>query len=166
MYNGKALRGVELEIRDSIVYVRAPMLLRAYRDGSIPLDSDGWFCTNDRGSLSEEGVLSIEGRDGDLIITGGENVWPEVVEDSLRDFESITDLCVAGVPDHEWGHAVHVWIVTTHADSISLDALRGHVKKSLPAHFAPRQVHIVSEIPRTALGKPQRSALVKGLQKS
>ena len=166
VYNGKALRGVELEIRDSIVYVRAPMLLRAYRDGSVPLDSDGWFCTNDRGSLSEEGVLSIEGRDGDLIITGGENVWPEVVEDSLRDFESITDLCVAGVPDKEWGHAVHVWIVTTHADSISLDALRGHVKKSLPAHFAPREVHIVSEIPRTALGKPQRSALVKGLQKS
>jgi O-succinylbenzoic acid--CoA ligase len=166
VYNGKTLRGVELEIRDSIVYVRAPMLLRAYRDGSVPLDSDGWFCTNDRGSISEEGVLSIEGRDGDLIITGGENVWPEVVEDSLRDFESITDLCVAGVPDKEWGHAVHVWIVTTHADSISLDALRGHVKKSLAAHFAPREVHIVSEIPRTALGKPQRSVLVKGLQKS
>jgi len=166
VYNGKALRGVELEIRNSIVYVRAPMLLRAYRDGSVPLDSDGWFCTNDRGSISEEGVLSIQGRDGDLIITGGENVWPEIVEDSLRDFPSITDLCVAGVPDPEWGHAVHVWIVTTDSIKVSIDALRGHVKQTLPAHFAPRQVHIVTEIPKTSLGKPQRSVLVKGLQKS
>ena len=166
VYNGKALRGVELEIRNSIVYVRAPMLLRAYRDGTVPLDSDGWFCTNDRGSISEEGVLSIQGRDGDLIITGGENVWPEIVEDSLRDFPSITDLCVAGVPDPEWGHAVHVWIVTTDSIKVSIDALRGHVKQTLPAHFAPRQVHIVTEIPKTSLGKPQRSVLVKGLQKS
>lgn len=164
VYNGKALHGVELEIRDSIVYVRAPMLLRAYRDGSIPLDSNGWFCTNDRGSLSDDGVLSIEGREGDLIITGGENVWPEIVEDALRDFRTITDLCVAGVADAEWGHAVHVWIVTSDATQISLDAVRGHVKQTLPAHFAPRDIHVVAEIPRTSLGKPQRSVLVESLQ--
>jgi O-succinylbenzoic acid--CoA ligase len=164
VYNGKPLRSVEIEIRNSIVYVRAPMLLRAYRDGSVPLDSDGWFCTNDIGSLSDDGVLTIEGRQGDLIITGGENVWPEVVEDSLRDFQSITDLCVAGVPDPEWGHAVHVWVVTENDDLISLDALRGHVKQTLPAHCAPRHIHFVTEIPRTALGKPQRSVLVQALQ--
>lgn len=165
-YNGKALRGVELEIRDSIVYVRAPMLLRAYRDGSVPLDSNGWFCTEDRGTLSEDGVLSIEGREGDLIITGGENVWPEIVEDALRNFPSITDLCVVGVSDPEWGHAVHVWIVTTDANLISLQAVREHVKQTLPAHCAPQQIHIVAEIPRTSLGKPQRSILVERLQSS
>jgi O-succinylbenzoic acid--CoA ligase len=166
VYNGKALRGVELEIRDSIVYVKAPMLLRAYRDGSVPLDGNGWFCTNDRGSLSDDGVLQIEGRDSDLIITGGENVWPEVVEDALRDFQTVTDLCVAGVPDPEWGHAIHVWVVTTDTNEVSLDALRAHVKQTLPAHFAPRQMHVVSEIPRTALGKPQRSLLVESLKSS
>jgi len=137
------------------------MLLRAYRDGTVPLDSNGWFCTSDRGSLTDDGVLSIEGRDGDLIITGGENVWPEIVEDALRDFESITDLCVAGVADPEWGHAVHVWIVTSDPHLISLDAVRDHVKKTLPAHCAPQHVHYVSEIPRTALGKPQRSLLIE-----
>ena len=166
VYNGKALRGVELEIRDSIVYVKAPMLLRAYRDGSVPLDSNGWFCTNDRGSLSDDGVLQIEGRDGDLIITGGENVWPEVVEDALRNFQTVTDLCVAGVPDPEWGRAIHVWVVTTDKNEVSLDALRAHVKQTLPAHFAPRQMHVISEIPRTALGKPQRSLLVESLKSS
>jgi O-succinylbenzoic acid--CoA ligase len=111
-------------------------------------------------------VLQIEGRDGDLIITGGENVWPEMVEDSLRDFQSVTDLCVAGVPDPEWGHAVHIWVVTTDKNELSLDALRAHVKQTLPAHFAPRQMHVVSEIPRTALGKPQRSLLVESLKSS
>jgi acyl-CoA synthetase (AMP-forming)/AMP-acid ligase II len=166
VYNGTALRGVEIEIRDSIVYIKAPMLLRAYRDGSVPVDSNGWFRTGDRGSLSDNGVLQIEGREGDLIITGGENVWPEVVEDALRDFESISDLCVAGVPDKEWGHAVHVWVVTTASSKPSLDALRGHVKQTLPAHCAPRNVHFVAEIPRTALGKPQRSLLVESLKKS
>ena len=166
VYNGKALRGVELEIRDSIVYVKAPMLLRAYRDGSVPLDSNGWFCTNDRGSLSDDGVLQIEGRDGDLIITGGENVWPEVVEDALRNFQTVTDLCVAGVPDPEWGRAIHVWVVTTDKNEVSLDALRAHVKQTLPAHFAPRQMHVISEIPRTAIGKPQRSLLVESLKSS
>ena len=166
VYNGKALRGVELEIRDSIVYVRAPMLLRAYRDGSVPLDSDGWFCTNDRGSLSEEGVLNIEGRVGDLIITGGENVWPETVEDALRDFPAISDLCVAGVPNPEWGHAVHLWLVATDTDTFSLDAVRAHVKQTLPAYCAPHQIHLINEIPRTALGKPQRSSLVASLKTS
>jgi len=166
VYNGKALRGVELEIRDSIVYIKAPMLLRAYRDGSVPLDSNGWFCTGDRGSISDDGVLQIEGRDSDLIISGGENIWPENVEDALRDFPDVTDLCVAGVPDPEWGHAVHVWLVTTSTDKPSLNAVRAHVKENLPAHCAPRQVHIVSEIPRTALGKPQRSILVESLKKS
>ena len=166
VYNGKALRGVELEIRDSIVYIKAPMLLRAYRDGSVPLDSNGWFCTGDRGSISDDGVLQIEGRDSDLIISGGENIWPENVEDALRDFPDVTDLCVAGVPDPEWGHAVHVWLVTTSTDKTSLNAVRAHVKQTLPAHCAPRQLHIVSEIPRTALGKPQRSLLVESLKKS
>lgn len=166
VYNGKALRGVELEIRDSIVYIKAPMLLRAYRDGSVPLDSKGWFCTGDRGSISDDGVLQIEGRDSDLIISGGENIWPENVEDALRDFPAVADLCVAGVPDPEWGHAVHVWIVTTSTDTPSLDAVRAHVKQTLAAHCAPRQLHIVSEIPRTALGKPQRSLLVESLKKS
>ena len=165
VYNGKALRGVELEIRDSIVYIKAPMLLRAYRDGSVPLDSNGWFCTGDRGSISDDGVLQIEGRDSDLIISGGENIWPENVEDALRDFPDVTDLCVAGVPDPEWGHAVHVWLVTTSTDKPSLNAVRAHVKQTLPAHCAPRQLHIVSEIPRTALGKPQRSLLVESLKK-
>ena len=160
MYDGIALDDVEIEIRDSIVYVRGPMLLRGYRDGTSPLDSDGWLRTGDRGSLSPTGILSIEGREGDLIITGGENVWPEIVEASLGTHPNVLDVCVAGVPDLTWGHAVHAWIVLDSDSNISLDQFRDHVKDTLPAHCAPQHVHIVTEIPRTALGKPQRNVLI------
>jgi O-succinylbenzoic acid--CoA ligase len=160
VYNGKALRGVELEIRDSIVYVRAPMLLRSYRDGSVPLDSDGWFCTNDRGSLSEEGVLSIEGRDGDLIITGGENVWPAPIETILENLDSIAEVAVIGRSDNEWGQVVTAVVVPSHPDNPpTLDALRDAVRATLPAYCAPRRLELVAELPRTPLGKVERRSL-------
>ena len=160
VYDGIPLDDVEIEIRESIVYVRGPMLLRGYRDGTTPLDSEGWLRTGDRGFLSSTGILSIEGREGDLIISGGENVWPEVVEESLRTHPDVIDVCVAGVPDITWGQAVHAWIVLANGTDLSIDNARNHVKESLPAHCAPQQVHIVQEIPRTALGKPQRNLLI------
>jgi O-succinylbenzoic acid--CoA ligase len=163
VYNGKALPTVEIEIRDSIVYVRAPMLLRAYRDDTCPLDEDGWLRTGDRGSLSADGVLTIEGREGDLIISGGENIWPESVEETLLTHKSVAEVCVAGVPDPEWGMAVHAWVIVEGSNNVSLEDLRNHVKLVMPAHCAPRQIHVVATIPRTAIGKPQRSLLVGSL---
>jgi O-succinylbenzoic acid--CoA ligase len=164
VYDGVPLSDVEIEIRDSVVYVRAPMLLRAYRDGSIPLTSDGWFRTGDIGSFID-GTVSIAGREGDLIITGGENVWPESVEDALRSHPLVADICVAGTADAEWGQIVTAWIVPATNSEVTLDAIREHVKQSLPAHCAPRQIVITSAIPRTALGKPQRSLLVESFQR-
>lgn len=166
VYNGTALPGVEIEIRDSIVYVRAPMLLRAYRDDTYPLDNDGWFRTGDRGALSSDGVLTVEGREGDLIISGGENIWPESVEETLLTHESVAEVCVAGVPDPEWGMAVHAWVVVQDSTSITMEELRNHVKLVMPAHCAPRNVHVVSTIPRTSLGKPQRALLVRSVSTS
>ena len=160
VYDGIPLDGVEIEVREGMIWLRCPMLMRAYRDGTQPFDAGGWYRTGDLGSFSN-GVLTVEGREGDLIITGGENVWPEQVEQILMSHPNITDACVAGVPDPEWGHAVHAWIVTTH--NISLNAVRGHVKETLPAYCAPKEVHIVSALPRTALGKPQRAQLVASL---
>ena len=164
VYDGRALDGVELQIRDAIIYVRGPMLMRAYRDGSTPLDSDGWLRTGDRGSISLDGVLTVEGREGDLIITGGENVWPEQVEAVLKSHPNVVDVCVAGVSDDVWGHAVHAWIVATPGEQITLDQIRGHVKDTLAPHCAPQQIHLVEHIPRTSLGKPQRHSLVDSLK--
>ena len=138
------------------------MLLRAYRDGHQPLDAHGWLRTGDIGSI-DNGILSVHGREGDLIITGGENVWPERVEERIAQHPSIVDVCVAGVDDPEWGQAVAAWVVTT--QDISLDTLRNFVKETLPAHFAPKYLSIVAHLPRTSLGKLRRAELVNSLNR-
>jgi O-succinylbenzoic acid--CoA ligase len=162
VYDGIPLSGVEVDIRDSVVYLRAPMLLRTYRDGAIPLTTDGWFRTGDIGSFIN-GIVSIEGREGDLIITGGENVWPDAVEEVIRTHSSVDDVCVAGLPDDEWGQRVTAWIVANEESTLSLDEIREHVKQTLPAHCAPHQIVLTTNIPRTTLGKPQRSLLVASI---
>lgn len=157
VYDGVPLRDVEIKIVDDEIVVRAPMLFRSYRDGTSPITSDGWFATGDLGRF-DNGVLQVDGRRGDLIITGGENVWPEQVERALLNEPRIRDVCVAGVPDAEWGHIVTAWIVSE--DDIPLEEVRDLVKQSLPAHCAPKKIVRVDAIPRTALGKPQRSVLI------
>lgn len=161
-YDGVALDGVEIRITDSVIYLRAPMLMRGYRFDPAPIDSDGWFCTGDLGELDAHGVLSVHGRQGDLIISGGENIWPEVVEESLRTLDSVSDVCVVGLPDAEWGQQVCAFVVPHSGNTPTLEEIRNHVKDTLPAFCAPKQLHLVTAIPRTALGKPQRQALVEG----
>lgn len=161
VYNGVPLDNVEIEIRDSMIYLRAPMLMRQYRDGSCPIDEHGWLRTGDLGSIDDLGMLHVQGRMGDLIITGGENVWPEHVERVLATHPTIKDCCIAGVPDPEWGHIVTAWVVPHDNTTVTLDELRAYVKQSLPAYCAPRRLHLVTEIPRTTLGKAQRSLLIE-----
>ena len=157
VYDGRPLDGVEIDIRDGVVHLRAPMMCRGYRDGTVPFDRDGWFRTGDLGAF-DNGVLQVFGREGDLIVTGGENVWPEDVEAAISSMPHVRDVCVAGVADPEWGSAVHAWIVSD--TTLTLEQVRDHVKRTHPAWCAPRAIHQVAEIPRTALGKPQRHLLV------
>lgn len=161
VYDGIPLDGVDIEIRDSIIHLRAPMLMRQYRDGSSPIDAHGWLRTGDIGTFTN-GVLSVEGREGDLIISGGENVWPDAVEDAIKTLHTVVDVCVGGVPHPEWGQIVTAWIVTSGAD-VSLEMVRDHVKQTLPAFCAPQSIHLIEEIPRTSLGKPRRSELIASI---
>ena len=157
VYDGRPLDGVEIEVRDGIIHVRGPMMMRAYRNSPSVIDADGWLRTGDIGSVDAAGRLHVDGREGDLIITGGENVWPEVVEASLITHPDITDCCVVGMDDPEWGQAVHAFVVSTRG--LSLAEVRDHCKSALPSHAAPKHLHLVDAIPRTALGKPKRSEL-------
>ncbi|HEX7444024.1 MAG TPA: AMP-binding protein, partial [Acidimicrobiales bacterium] len=83
VYDGVPLDGAEVQIVDGEIQVRGPMVLRAYRDGTVPTDAEGWLPTNDAGEWDDEGRLVVHGRRGDLIITGGEKVWPTAVEQVL-----------------------------------------------------------------------------------
>ncbi|MFM7253912.1 MAG: class I adenylate-forming enzyme family protein [Ilumatobacteraceae bacterium] len=157
-YDGRALDGVDIEVVDGEVLVRGPMLLRCYRDGTDPRSPDGWLRTGDLGRFLPDGRLHVDGRAGDLIITGGENVWPDAVEAAITGHPSVREVAVAGLDDPEWGHRVVAWIVAE-GEPPSLADLRARVAEHLPAFCAPKEVRVVERLPRTALGKVQRHHL-------
>ena len=161
VYKGTVLDGVELRIDSkSEIHLRGKMLLRGYRDGTNPKTADGWFATGDLGEIDNLGRLKVLGRRDDMIITGGNNVWPVTVENCLRQHNSIADVAVFGVPDPKWGSRIVAWIVTKSDQPIpTLGDLRDHVKQSLPNYYAPQSCFFIDEIPRTALGKFKRTEL-------
>ena len=139
----------------------APTAIRGPEDdaGTPAFDADGWLATGDLGRWLVDGRLHVAGRAGDLIVTGGENVWPEPVEAVLRDRRGVLDVAVTGTPDEEWGHVVTAVVVPSSDGPPSLDDLRAAVKETLPAFCAPRRLVLVEAIPRTALGKVRRPDL-------
>jgi o-succinylbenzoate---CoA ligase len=161
VYDGEPLDGVEIRVVDREVKVRAPMLLRAYRDGTDPKDPAGWYATGDAGAWDDAtGRLRVFGRVGDLVITGGENVWPTAVEQVLGRVPSVREVAVVGRPDDDWGQRVVALVVPADpTDPPSLAALRDAVKQELPAYAAPRELQLVAALPRTASGKVARARL-------
>ncbi len=161
VYDGLPLDGVEVRVVDGQVQLRGAPLLRAYRDGTDPRSPDGWLATGDLGCIEPgTGRLSVVGRAGDLIVTGGENVWPTEVEAALAAHPDIEAVAVAGRDDPEWGQRVVAWIVpVAGADAPSLPELRAWAKEQLPAHAVPRELCVVPALPRTALGKVRRTEL-------
>lgn len=161
VYDGMPIDGVEVRIgADGEIEVRGLMLLRAYRDGTVPVDRDGWLPTGDLGAWAGDGRLVVHGRRAELIISGGENVWPQRVEQVLLGAPGVADVAVVGVADAEWGERVVAVVVPVDARTPpTLDEIRAHAKTVLPAYCAPRELRLVEQIPRTALGKPRRDLL-------
>ena len=159
-YDGEPLDGVELRIAaDGEVLVRGPVLLRCYRDGADPKTPDGWLPTGDAGTL-DGGRLVVRGRMADVVVSGGEKVWPEAVEAALRGAPGVAEVVVAGRADPEWGQRVVAFVVPADpAAPPTLELLRAAAKERLPAYAAPRELVLVAALPRTAIGKVRRSAL-------
>jgi O-succinylbenzoic acid--CoA ligase len=160
VYDGFPLDGVEVRItaRDEIE-LAGPMLLRAYRDGTDP-KRDGFLPTGDAGALLADGRLTVFGRLDDVVVTGGENVWPEHVEQVLRRHRGVAEVGVAGVLDPEWGERVVAYVVPTTGETVpSLEELRELVLAELGPWSAPRELVVLDELPRTAIGKLRRNVL-------
>lgn len=163
VYDGVPLDGVEVEVDPGTeeIRLRGPMLLRAYRDGTVPVDAEGWFATGDVGAFGPDGRLSVAGRLTDVIISGGENIWPAPVEAAIRAHPGVTEVAVAGRPDPEWGQRVVAWVVPTDPSSPpSLSELRDLVGERLARFAAPRQLVLTESLPRTSIGKVRRDELV------
>jgi O-succinylbenzoic acid--CoA ligase len=160
VYEGVPLDGVELRVVDGQLHVRGPMLLRGYRDGTDPKDADGWLPTGDAGALPAGGRLVVAGRLADVVVTGGEKVWPDDLEPLLAAHPGVREVAVVGRPDPEWGAVVVAVVVPADpADPPTLASLRDLVKASRPAYAAPRRLELVAALPRTALGKVRRASL-------
>jgi O-succinylbenzoic acid--CoA ligase len=156
-YDDRPLDGVEVRVVDDEIHVRAPMLLRCYRDGTDPKDADGWFPTGDAGELTADGHLIVHGRRGDMIVTGGENVWPLAVEGVVARHPGVAEVLVVGRPDPQWGQVVTAVVVPADPSSPPcLGELRDFARGELPPYALPRRLEVRDALARTALGKLRR----------
>jgi O-succinylbenzoic acid--CoA ligase len=147
--------------RPGAIELRTPTLLRCYRDGRVPHGPDGWYRTGDLGAVDPAtGRLRVDGRADDLIVTGGEKVWPAPVEALLRSDARVRDVAVVGRSDPEWGERVVAVVVPTDPSAPpTLEGLRDLVRATMPRACAPKELELVDSLPRTGLGKIRRSEL-------
>jgi O-succinylbenzoic acid--CoA ligase len=157
--NGPPLPGMDVSIDEhGRIRVRGPSLFSGYWNPptlQLPLTEQGWFCTHDHGSLDPDGCLHVLGRDTDLIVSGGENVYPAEVERAIQRHPSVSQCCVFGVPDATWGSLVCALLVGPQRVS---PALVQHFVEQLMPHQRPRRVAFVSQLPQTPMGKLDRKA--------
>jgi O-succinylbenzoic acid--CoA ligase len=162
VYDGVALDGVRVRIDDDRVVLGGATLAKGYRNPvqPDPFSEPGWFRTDDIGVIDDSGVLRVLGRVDDAISTGGLTVLPQLVEAALATHPAIAESAVFGVADDRLGQRVAAAVVVVPGDAApTLAELRMHVASTLPATAAPREVHVVDELPRRGIGKVDRHAL-------
>ncbi len=106
------------------------------------------------------GRLFVDGRDDDMIVSGGENVFPREVEDLLADHSEIEEAAVVGVKDSEFGQRLKAFVVTRNGSQLSEEAVKGYVKENLARYKVPREVVFLQELPRNSTGKVLKRELV------
>jgi acyl-CoA synthetase (AMP-forming)/AMP-acid ligase II len=137
------------------VCIRGPQVMRGYwnrPDASEEALRGGWMHTGDAGTLDDEGYLFIQDRVKDMIVSGGENVYPKEIEDVLFEHPGVADAAVIGVPDEKWGETVKA-IVVRKDESVGADEILEHCRSKLGGYKQPRSVDFVDALPRNPSGK-------------
>jgi fatty-acyl-CoA synthase len=167
---GRATPGVTVRIVDERgkavppgvtgrVLVGSSLRMDGYTGGGGKEIIDGLVVTGDLGHLDRWGRLTIDGREDDMIVSGGENVFPAEVEGVLASHPGVTEATVLGVDDAEFGQRLKAYVVRAAGSSVSEDELKAHVHDRLARFKTPREVVFVDEFPRTATGKIIRREL-------
>jgi O-succinylbenzoic acid--CoA ligase len=172
----RPLQGTELRIvhdgRDVApgtpgeILVRGPTVMRGYLNhpqATARALQDGWLHTGDIGCLDADGALQVLDRRDDLIVSGGENVYPAEIEAVLLEHPAVEEAGVAGIPDDDLGTRVVAWIVPAPGAAPDADALQRHCRRCLAGFKQPREFRFVAALPRNAAGKLQRRRLLEGL---
>jgi fatty-acyl-CoA synthase len=161
---GRAPRGTVVRLYDEAgrqvptgevgrIFVGNEMSFEGYTGGGGKEVIDGLLSSGDVGHLDSDGRLFIDGRDDEMIVSGGENVFPREVEDLLADHGDVVEVAVIGVDDEEFGQRLKAFVVTTAAAEVSEEELRAHIKANLASYKAPREIEFLDELPRNATGK-------------
>jgi len=143
------------------IFVSSGLSFGGYTDGRNKESIDGMLSSGDMGHFDEDGLLFIDGRDDDMIVSGGENVYPLEVENLLADRDDVQDAAVVGVPDDDFGHRLRACIVSAPGAAQDVDEIKTYVKDHLARYKAPRDVVFLDELPRNATGKLLRKKLVE-----
>ncbi len=162
---GKPLAGVEVRLYDDgdqmitdagidgRIFVGSALRFDGYTGGQTKPMIDGLISTGDLGSWDPDGRLYVGGRDDDMIVSGGENLYPREVEDLLADLDGVNEVAVIGVDDEEFGKRLAAFVVVDDGVALSIDDVKAHVKANLANFKVPRSVTFLDELPRNATGK-------------
>jgi fatty-acyl-CoA synthase len=161
---GKPPRGTTVKIYDEHgkelpqgevgrIFVGNEMSFEGYTGGGGKETIDGLLSSGDVGHIDAAGRLFIDGRDDEMIVSGGENVFPREVEDLLADHDGVVEVAVIGVEDAEYGQRLKAFVVLKGDIEVSEEALKAHVKANLAGYKTPREVEFLDELPRNATGK-------------
>jgi fatty-acyl-CoA synthase len=143
------------------IFVRNAMLFEGYTGGGHKDMVDGFMSTGDVGRFDENGRLYVEGRDDEMIVSGGENVFPKEVEDCLARHEAVVEVAAIGVDDDEFGKRLKAFVVLKDDASADEEQLKAHVKDNLARYKVPREIVVLDELPRNATGKVLKRELAK-----
>jgi fatty-acyl-CoA synthase len=143
------------------IFVANEMMFDGYTGGGGKEIIGGLMSTGDVGHFDEEGRLFVDGRDDEMIVSGGENVFPREVEDLLADHAAVEEAAVVGVPDDEFGQRLKAFVVRRNGAQLDEEGVKQYVKQNLARFKVPREVVFVSELPRNATGKVLKRVLAR-----
>jgi fatty-acyl-CoA synthase len=144
------------------IFVANDMLFEGYTGGGGKDVISGLMSTGDVGHFDEEGRLFVDGRDDEMIVSGGENVFPREVEDLLCRHQGIEEAAVVGVDDEQFGQRLNAYVVRAPGSSLTEDEVKNYVKSNLARYKVPREVTFLDELPRNATGKVVKRHLQEG----
>jgi len=171
---GTPLPGVELKIVDEEgkqvdahvigeIATRGPKNMKGYWNmpeaTASTIDAEGWLLTGDAGYLDEDGYLYIQDRVKDMIISGGENIYPAEVENAVYSHPAVADVAVIGIPDEKWGEAVKACVVVKTGQTLNEADLIAHTREHIAGYKCPKSIDFIKVLPRNPSGKILRKDL-------
>jgi fatty-acyl-CoA synthase len=159
LYDGDGRRVRQPDVRGR-VFVGSELAFGGYTGGGHKEIIDGLLSSGDIGHFDERGLLFVDGRDDDMIVSGGENVFPAEIENLLVARPDVSDAAVIGVADPDFGQRLRAFVVPAAGVTLDADEVRDHVRANLARYKVPRDVVFLDELPRNATGKVLRGILI------